>query len=127
PRHNPEFTMLEAYQAYGDYRTMMDLTEGSIVACVKTLGEGLRLPYGDQMVDFTPPWQRASYAELFRQHVGMAMDAVEAVRRVAEAGGFAAANKHPDVVVQHLFEENVEDKLTGPIFVYDYPASLCPL
>src|SRR5205807_6215220 len=46
PRHNPEFTMLELYQAYGDYRSMMDLTEGLIVACVKELGSDMRLPYG---------------------------------------------------------------------------------
>src|SRR6476660_4972059 len=51
-RHNPEFTMLELYQAYGDYRTMMDLTEGVIVACVDAMGGGRRLPYGDATVDF---------------------------------------------------------------------------
>src|SRR5207249_7195269 len=63
-KHNPEFTMLELYQAYGDYRSMMDLTEGMIVACVQDLGGGLKLPYGDQAIDFTPPWQRRSYADL---------------------------------------------------------------
>ncbi len=47
PRHNPEFTMMELYQAYGDYRTMMDLTEGLIVACVEALGQGMKLPYGE--------------------------------------------------------------------------------
>ncbi len=127
PRHNPEFTMLELYQAYGDYRTMMDLTEGVIVACVDALGGGRQLPYGDATVDFTPPWQRRTYAELFREHVGVAMDDVEGVRRRAEQGGFPTANKHPDVVVHHLFEQHVEDKLVGPVFVHDYPASLCPL
>jgi lysyl-tRNA synthetase class 2 len=126
-RHNPEFTMLELYQAYGDYRSMMDLTEGLIVACVENLGGGLRLPYGDATIDYTPPWQRASYADLFRQHTGVAMDDTEAVRHLAGAGGFSTANKHPDVVLQHVFEEKVEDKLAGPVFVYDYPAALCPL
>ncbi len=127
PRHNPEFTMLELYQAYGDYRTMMDLTEGLIVACVQSLERGLRLPYGQQAVDYTPPWQRATYAELFQKYVGVPLEDTSAVRRVAEQRGFAAANKHPDVVVHHLFEELVEDKLSGPLFVYDYPAALCPL
>jgi lysyl-tRNA synthetase class 2 len=126
-RHNPEFTMLELYQAYGDYGTMMDLTEGLIVACVDGLGAGRKLPYGEATVDFTPPWQRATYAELFEQHVGVPMTDTAAVRAKAEATGFPAANKHPDVVVQHLFDTYVEDKLTGPVFVYDYPASLCPL
>jgi lysyl-tRNA synthetase class 2 len=126
-RHNPEFTMLELYQAYADYRSMMDLTEGLIVSCVKILGGGLQLPYGDQTIDYTPPWRRASYAELFREHVGVPMDDAGAVGQVAEQIGFPTAGKHPDVVVQHVFEEKVEDKLTGPVFVHDYPASLCPL
>ncbi len=126
-RHNPEFTMLELYQAYADYRSMMDLTEGLIVACAEALGGGLKLPYGDKAVDFTPPWRRASYAELFEEHVGVPMDDTESLCRVAEEGGFPASGKHPDVVIHHLFEERVEDKLTGPVFVHDYPASLCPL
>src|SRR5205807_103762 len=123
-RHNPEFTMLELYQAYGDYHTMMDLTEGLIVACVNAISDKLQLPYGDNTIDFTPPWQRASYAELFRQHVGVALDDANAVRATAEKTGFPTAGKDLDVVVHHLFELNVEDKLAGPIFVYDYPARL---
>jgi lysyl-tRNA synthetase class 2 len=127
PRHNPEFTMMELYQAYADYRTMMDLTEGLIVACVEALGGGLKLPHGDQTIDFTPPWQRKTYAELFQEHAGVPLTDTAAVTRVAEQSGFPTAGKHPDVVIHHLFEERVEDKLAGPIFVYDYPASLCPL
>jgi lysyl-tRNA synthetase class 2 len=126
-RHNPEFTMLELYQAYGDYRSMMDLTEGLVVACVEALGGGRHRPCGARTVDYTPPWQRRTYAELFREHVGVPLDDAAAVRQAAEARGFPAAGKHPDVVVHHLFEECVEDKLIGPVFVYDYPASLCPL
>ena len=55
PRHNPEFTMMELYQAYGDYHSMMDLTEGMIVACVEALGGGLQLPFGEQTIDFSRP------------------------------------------------------------------------
>jgi lysyl-tRNA synthetase class 2 len=106
---------------------MMDLTEGLIVACIDALGGGRQLPYGDATIDFTPPWQRKTYAELFEQHVGVPMSDTVAVARKAEATGFPASNKHPDVVVQHLFDTYVEEKLIGPVFVYDYPASLCPL
>jgi lysyl-tRNA synthetase, class II len=127
PRHNPEFTMMELYQAYADYRSMMDLTEGMIVACVETLGGGMKLAYGDKEIDFSPPWKRARYGDLFREHVGVAMDDVEGLRRAAEATGFPAAGKHPDVIVHHLFETKVEEHLAGPVFVHDYPASLCPL
>ncbi len=98
-----------------------------IVACVEALGGGMKLPFGEHTVDFTPPWKRESYAELFARHVGVPMSDAEAVRKRAEAEGFPTAGKHPDVIVNHLFEEHVEDKLTGPVFVYDYPASLCPL
>jgi lysyl-tRNA synthetase class 2 len=127
PRHNPEFTMLELYQSYANYHTMMDLTEGVIVDCVKAVSDSLQLPYGDKAIDFSPPWQRACYANLFRQHVGVPMDDSNAVRAAAEKTGFPTAGKHPDVIVHHLFEEHVEEKLAGPVFVYDYPASLCPL
>jgi lysyl-tRNA synthetase class 2 len=126
-RHNPEFTMMELYQSYADYQSMMELTEGLIVACVEALGGGLKLTYGNDTVDFTPPWQRASYAELFRQHVGAPIDDVAAVAAVAESKGFPTAGKHHDVIVHHLFEEHVEDRLAGPVFVHDYPAALCPL
>lgn len=127
PRHNPEFTMMELYQAYGNYETMMDLTEGLIVACVDCLGQGRKLPFGDKTIDFTPPWQRRKYADLFQEHVGVAMTDVEGVKRAAQKMGLTPENKHPDVLIHHLFEEHVENKLTGPVFVHDYPASLCPL
>jgi lysyl-tRNA synthetase, class II len=166
-KHNPEFTMLELYQAYGDYRTMMDLTEGLIVACVDVVGptatvdipeeyeekgekkkrmvpkrvyelHGERhLRYGDKVVNFTPPFQRAKYADLFKQYVGCDMVDEVAVRAAARAENIAVelaptkdaapVAKAHDVLVQELFEDLVEDKLVGPVFVYDYPASLCPL
>src|SRR6478752_6751131 len=64
-KHNPEFTMMELYQAYGNYETMMDLTEGLVVACVECLGKGTKLPWAERTIDFTPPWQRRSYPDLF--------------------------------------------------------------
>jgi lysyl-tRNA synthetase class 2 len=106
---------------------MMDLTEAMVVACVEMLGGGMQRPYGEKMVDYTPPWQRLKYADLFAKHVGVPLTDEAAVRRVAEQNGIATANVHPDVLVHHLFEHLVEEKLTGPAFVYDYPAALCPL
>lgn len=126
-RHNPEFTMMELYQAYGDYRTMMELTEGMIAGAAEALGRGLKLQYGDGMVDLTPPFQRAAYADLFREHVGCAIDDRDAVAEKARALGMETAGKDHDVLVHFLFEAKVEEHLTGPVFVYDYPAALCPL
>jgi lysyl-tRNA synthetase class 2 len=127
PRHNPEFTMLELYQAYGDYGTMMDLTEGLIVACVDALGGGRTIPFGDKTVNFTPPFQRAKYADLFRVHVGCDMTDEVAVRAAAHAAEIETEGMAHVVLVQELFEDLVEEKLIGPVFVYDYPAPLCPL
>ncbi|MGL5095746.1 MAG: amino acid--tRNA ligase-related protein, partial [Planctomycetia bacterium] len=59
-RHNPEFTMMELYEAYADYRSMMQLTEDLLVGMVESLGKGLQLPYGDSTIDFTPPFRRAT-------------------------------------------------------------------
>jgi lysyl-tRNA synthetase class 2 len=143
-KHNPEFTMLELYQAYGDYHTMMDLTQELIIACVDTIlgrvppvGHNYSLaeyvprdrilPYGERHVNFNPPWKRETYSELFRQHVGVSLDDAATVVETARERGIEVAGKDPDVVIQELFERYVEDQLDGPVFVYDYPAALCPL
>lgn len=152
--HNPEFTMTEIYQAYGDYESMMELTEAIIVDAIRKLrgasGEDratssdadspsdgssqldphnspLTIPWGDHQVDFTPPFRRATYAELFEEHVGCAMSDEAAVLAKAKAHGIETDGRHPDVIVGELFEAFVEDSLEGPVFVIDYPASLCPL
>ena len=135
-RHNPEFTMLEVYQAYGDYETMMDLTEAMVVDAIRAMetsplslrerGE-LKLPWGEKEIDFTPPFARKTYDELFAEHAGLSVDDAEGIRKLAEQIGFDTAGKHPDVVKNFVFEEKVEDALDGPIFVIDYPASICPL
>jgi lysyl-tRNA synthetase class 2 len=127
-KHNPEFTMLELYQAYGNYESMMDITEGMVVAAINSLDGEMKRPYGEATVDYTPPWPRLKYADLFREHVGVAIDDQGAVRQKAESCKIEKlAGKEHDVLVHELFELFVEDKLAGPAFVCDYPAALCPL
>ena len=137
--HNPEFTMIEIYQAYGNYETMMDLTEAIVVNAVQALGEELTLPWGDGVLDFTPPWPRETYAELFAEHAGCEMQDIEAVKakahEQAELGSIGkefietldSSDVHPDVLINEVFEAVVEHHLKGPLFVIDYPASICPL
>ena len=127
PRHNPEFTMFEAYQAYGDYHAMMDLTESLICGAIEAIGGGFVRPWGEATVDFTPPWPRRTYAELLGEYAGVDPADSTAVKARAEAAGIATAGKDPDVVISELFEAVVEDRLNGPIFVIDYPAAICPL
>jgi lysyl-tRNA synthetase, class II len=126
-RHNPEFTMLEVYQAYGDYRSMMDLTEKIIVEAIGATGQDLKLPWGEKTIDFTPPFVRKTYDELFAEHTGVSPQDEAGVKEKAESLGIVTAKKHPDVIKSLVFEAIVEDALMGPIFVTDYPASICPL
>jgi len=127
PRHNPEFTMLEVYQAYGNYETMMELTEKLVVEAIRAIGRDLKLPWGDREIDFTPPFARKTYDELFAEHTGVAAGDQQAVKTLAYEIGLETKGKHIDVIKNEVFEAKVEDQLAGPIFVLDYPASICPL
>jgi lysyl-tRNA synthetase class 2 len=151
--HNPEFTMIEIYQAYGNYESMMDLTEAIVVNAARAVREGQRgkgvegqskdesltFSWGDEEIDFTPPWPRLKYADLFREHAGCDMSDTAAVakkaRELAQQGKIGKeliekmekSEVHPDVIVNEVFEATVEDHLKNPTFVIDYPASICPL
>jgi lysyl-tRNA synthetase class 2 len=126
-QHNPEFTMMELYQAYADYRVMMDITEEIVAACLETLGLGVKVKFGDVEIDFTRPWRRAKYADLLQEHSGCDIDDIPAVRAKARALQIEDAGLDDAVVVNEVFEATVEDKLVDPTFVIDYPAVLCPL
>ncbi|MDX1970490.1 MAG: lysine--tRNA ligase, partial [Planctomycetaceae bacterium] len=125
--HNPEFTMIELYQAYGNYETMMDLAEKIISQAALAANGVTVVPWGDKTIDFTPPFQRAKYGDLFREHAGCDMHDANAVALKAQELKIPTANRHPDVIVNDVFEATVEDALIGPVFVIDYPASMCPL
>jgi lysyl-tRNA synthetase class 2 len=126
-QHNPEFTMMELYQAYGDYRVMMDITEEIVAACLETLGLGNKVQFGAVEIDFTRPWRRARYADLLQEHSGCDIDDITALRAKARALQIEDAGMDDAVVVNEVFEATVEDKLIAPTFVIDYPAVLCPL
>ena len=127
PRHNPEFTMLEVYQAFGDYGSMMDLTQEIIADAIAAIDGNSKRSWGDTVIDFTPPFDRKTYDELFAEQTGVDPNDQAAVKALAEKIGFDTAGKHADVIKSEVFEEKVEDALVGPIFVTDYPASICPL
>lgn len=127
PKHNPEFSMLEVYQAYGDYESMMDLTEAVISDAIKAIGASDVLKWGEKEINFATPFERKTYDELFAEHTGVDPTDAEAVKTLASSLGFDVEGRHPDVIKSDVFEEKVEDALVGPIFVTDYPASICPL
>lgn len=127
--HNPEFTMIEIYQAYGDYESMMELTEKIITAAARSISDSLSVAWGDDgtTIDLTPPWPRRQYADLFEEHAGCAMHDAASVKAKAGELGIETDGVHPDVLINEVFEATVEEHLQGPVFVIDYPASLCPL
>ena len=127
PRHNPEFTMLELYQAYGNYETMMDITEAVIANAMLATGIGPVIPWGESTIDFTTPFARRTYNELFVEQTGVDTVDSNAVQAYAQSIGLDTDDKHPDVIKSEVFEAKVEDSLVGPVFVTDYPASICPL
>ena len=127
PKHNPEFTMLEVYQAFGDYESMMDLTESVIANALQAIGAGTVVPFGETQVDFSTPFARKPYDELFADNTGVDPKDPAAVKEFAQSLGIPVDGKHPDVIKNEVFEAKVEDALVGPIFVTDYPASICPL
>ncbi len=127
PRHNPEFTMMECYQAYGNYETMMDLTEQIIVNAIRAIGQPNVLRWGDIEIDFSPPFRRVTYKDLFEQHTQLSFGDLDSIERLARKLGIDPSGKHPDVVRSEVFEETCEESLQNPTFVIDYPASICPL
>jgi lysyl-tRNA synthetase class 2 len=106
PRHNPEFTLLESYQAYADYQDVMQLVEDIVVVAAMAAGSPLECTYQGESVNLTPPYRRERMADLVLEHTGR------------EAVGEE---------LNELFEEHVEPRLRHPTFVMDYPVEISPL
>ena len=127
PKHNPEFTMIEIYQAYGNYESMMDLTENIFVNAIAALGKGQILPWGESQIDFTPPFARCKYDDLVAEHAGIDPQNSDAIVAKAKELHLETEGRHSDVIKNEVFEATVEAQLVNPTFVIDYPASICPL
>jgi lysyl-tRNA synthetase class 2 len=127
PRHNPEFTMLEIYQAYADYNIMMDLTEEMLCLLVEKHCEGSKLQYGDEQIDYSRPWRKASYSDLLKEYAGCDIRDIASIRKKAKSLGIEVAKFDDDIVINEIFGATVEKNLVNPTFVLDYPARLCPL
>lgn len=131
--HNPEFTMMEVYEAYGDCWTMLELTESLVhVLAVMMAGDGATtLPFGDLMIDYGKPFDRISYGDLFERGCGFAMTDEAKLREAATQVMSPDDAKKLDhwLIVDKLFGEQGEAALdpTRPTFVTDYPSAISPL
>jgi len=131
PRHNPEFTMLELYEAYVDYTAMMRLTEELVTSVAETVLGTLRINYGGTLIDLSPPWQRRGMAELVHAATGvdfLAIDDAETARRSAAALGAAlTGSENWGQALEAAFAARVEDTLIQPMHVTGFPRDISPL
>jgi lysyl-tRNA synthetase, class II len=131
PRHNPEFTMLELYEAYVDYTAMMRLTEELVTSVAETVLGTLRINYGGTLIDLSPPWQRRGMAELVHAATGvdfLAIDDAETARRSAAAlGASLTGSENWGQALEAAFAARVEDTLIQPMHVTGFPRDISPL
>ncbi len=130
-RHNPEFTMLEAYAAYADYHDMMRIIEELVAHLAIELRGTTKLSYGGTPLDLTPPWRRASLVDLVEEVAGVRVDVrmdIEELRRIALDHGVAVQPEFgAGKLILEIYEKTTEPHLWGPVFVCDYPIEVSPL
>ncbi len=129
--HNPEFTSMEAYCAYGDLSTMKELSEGLFQACAAAIGKGDVIEYQGQKVDLSSPWRSAPMSELVSEVLGeeLSIDTpVEHLRELLSANDLEwDASWGAGKLIFELYDELVEKTLVNPTFVCDYPVEVSPL
>ncbi len=131
PRHNPEFTMLEAYQAYADYLDMAGLIESLVADAAVAVHGSTLISFGGRALDLTPPWRRATMIELIEEVTGvaldLAMDRSEVERHAARFGVEVAAGESVGKIIYEVYEKTTESELWGPVHVMGYPLEVSPL
>lgn len=130
PKHNPEFTTVEVYQAYVDYVAMMELTEEMIRYCALKACGTLNITYQGEAISFEGPWERLTMAEAVKKYTGldfMNEDTATLLEKAKALGMELPADTSWGNALAKAFDIFVEDKLTGPVFIMDYPVENSPL
>jgi lysyl-tRNA synthetase class 2 len=129
-KHNPEFTTIELYQAYTDYKGMMDLIEGMIINIAEKVLGTAKLTYQGEEIDLTPPWRRLTMIDAVREYAGEDFNGKtdEEARAMAKKLGLeCSAGATRGEILNLAFETFAEDKLIQPTFIMDYPIEVSPL
>ena len=130
PKHNPEFTTVELYQAYTDYLGMMDITERLVRFCASKVCDSLKITYQGTPIDLESPWERLSMVDAVKKYQGMDFDNEELsvlIEKANKKGLEIKADETWGNVLFKVFDAFVEDHLDGPVFIYDYPVEVSPL
>jgi lysyl-tRNA synthetase class 2 len=129
-QHNPEFTMLEFYQAYATFEDLMPFTEQMICSVAQEVNGSLQIPYQGNTIDLSPPWQRFRLQEALVAFGGLEPQEVEDVDRLrlrAQEAGVAVAGQGVGQILTKLFDILVEPKMVQPTFITHYPLEVSPL
>lgn len=130
-KHNPEFSMMEVYQAYTDYHGMMELAEDMISTVAQEVLGTMKIEYQGQEIDLTPPWPRLTMIDAVLKYAGVNFDEIstdEEAREAAKAKGMSLEGKQvKGEILNMMFEEFAEPNLIQPTFIIDYPVEVSPL
>ncbi|MGI6712000.1 MAG: lysine--tRNA ligase [Bacillota bacterium] len=130
-KHNPEFTMIELYQAYADYHDMMNITENMVAYIAKEVLGSTKVIYQGTEIDLTPPWTRLTMVDAVKKYTGVDFSQISSddeARKVAKEIGVPVENgATKGTVINNVFEEKVEKHLVQPTFIMDYPIEISPL
>lgn len=130
-QHNPEYTLLELYEAYSDYNGMMELTESMIADIIEKLIGEFRLQFGEKTIDFTPPWKRMTMADAIKKYadVDIRGKSDEAVFNIAIQLGIPdiSSEMSKGEIIGEIFDFAAQPHLIDPIFILNHPADISPL
>lgn len=130
-RHNPEFTMIELYEAYADYEDIMELTENVIAHIAKEVLGSTTVVYGEEEIDLAPRWTRLHMVDAIKEYVGVDFwqeTSDEKARSLAKEHGIDITNEMTfGHIVNEFFEQRIEEKLIQPTFIYGHPVEISPL
>lgn len=130
-QHNPEYTLLESYEAYADYRAIMEMTEQMICQAAQDALGTTTITYQGRTADLTPPWRRVRLVEAVAEQTGLTapdLESEEAAREASRRLGLPAGPElHLSTMVNNIFESSVQPTLVQPTFIMDYPTLISPL